>query len=82
MHTLSELLDSRDVRTPSAEPQDSRQPFGQWYCPNEDCVVRQVHVACSLLDFGDAVPEMWCPGCGSSLEFHHWWHVETLLEVG
>ena len=80
-YAAAELVDCKDIYTPSAKPQCDRQPLGEWYCVNEDCVVREVRVTCKLLHAGDMVPEMRCPGCGSRLKFHHWLKVDTLLKV-
>ena len=78
-YTGRDLDRLRTVYHPAAEPEDKRLPHGEWYCPNPDCVVREVQVTSKLLDMGDVVPRMRCPGCGSKLKFHHWLHSETLL---
>lgn len=80
-YTAAELEDSRNIYVPAPQPQDDRQPLGEWYCPAADCVVREVRVSCKLLDPGDRVPAMHCPGCGEYMEFHHWLQVSTLVKV-
>jgi len=54
-------------------------PEGEWYCTNEECVVREVTVYCKL--FGETLPEMSCPACKKRLKFHHWLEVRTLVPV-
>jgi hypothetical protein len=80
-YTLAELDGCEDIHTPTDKPQCDWQPLGEWYCTNVDCVIREVQILCKLLDLGDRVPEMRCPGCGSALKFHHWLKVDTLLKV-
>ncbi len=48
IYTARELEGMQCIYHPVSEPQDERQPFGEWYCDNSDCVIRQVEVACKL----------------------------------
>jgi len=81
-YTAAELMHAKFSTEPAAELDDARLPFGEWYCPNEECVAREVTVRAKLLDPADRLPEtLRCPACGSQLKFHHWLKSETLLRV-
>jgi hypothetical protein len=64
---------------PSDVPENSCGPRAEWYCPNENCVVREVVVRCKTQD--EPLPGMCCPACGGPLDFHHWLNTVVLKPV-
>jgi hypothetical protein len=79
-----ELISSNDFarakfcRKPVAKPECEHTPRGEWYCPNEDCVVREVEISVKL--FGEPMPAaMKCPACGIAMKFHNWVEYEMFF---
>src|SRR5262249_32482788 len=78
----SELADALFAKvTCNQRPDHPACPEGQWYCENEDCVVREV---CILAKYLDGVPpkcppRMRCPSCGEPMTFHHYIKHLTLI---
>lgn len=80
--TAAELDSAKFATEPADKLDNPRLPYGEWYCTNEACVVREVRINAKLLDPGDRLPEqLRCPACGKRLKFHHWLTVTTLLKV-
>jgi hypothetical protein len=77
--TGAELMACKYCRVPIAEPECANIPEGEWYCPNPECVVRECTIRCKL--YGEPLPAMACPACGSALRFQHWIGYETLEPV-
>lgn len=77
--SMSDLKDAKVSSVILAEPDDPQLPYGEWYCTNERCVVREVKVYCKL--HGERMPKLTCPACVQLLKFHHWLGQEMLLLV-
>lgn len=79
---MSVFLDALGCDVPTDKPEDDRLPEGEWYCENQDCVVREVVISSKLIEPDDVVPpKLWCPGCKRLLKFHHWLRHLTLVPV-
>ncbi len=71
-----EIVSSRDLmdrqsRFIERTPENKFLFVMQWYCTEQDCVVREVEINVKLLDRSDRKPERpRCPCCRSMLEFH------------
>lgn len=75
---LSELMEAKFCHEPADAPEIPDQPEGEWYCHNEECVVREVIVSAKLFD-GEKMPAMDCPACHKRMFFNHWLVVEMLV---
>ena len=75
--TSTELMEGIHYTIASDESDSSQCPEGEWYCDNQNCVVRQVTVSCKL--FGEPLPTMKCPACRSRMKFNHWLRSESLV---
>jgi hypothetical protein len=79
---LSDVPDFDSYR-PSGAPCDPRIPYGEWYCRNEDCNVREVRVALKFTSgSAPALPSLCCPVCAEALAFHHYLVAVRLRAVG
>jgi hypothetical protein len=72
--TSKELMEGLYPEVPSARPDSAACPTGEWYCHNEDCVVREVRVSAKYLGGRppSKPPAMNCPACGERMGFHHY----------
>jgi hypothetical protein len=57
---------------PSKEPDHPSCHTGEWYCMNQNCVVREVRVLAKYLDGAPPKqpPAMKCPVCSKAMKFH------------
>lgn len=80
MIDAASLVEMIFYHEPAGKPDHAEVPRGEWYCTNEDCVVREVTVLCKL--FGERLPGMRCPACRRPLKFHHWTRLVALEPAG
>jgi hypothetical protein len=79
--TSKEFFSLIGVDVPVGKPECPYLPEGEWYCQNEECVVREVRVAMKYI--GERPPRkppaLKCPLCGmGALNFHHYFKRVTL----
>jgi LSD1 subclass zinc finger protein len=79
--TAEELSSALFAEEAAAAPEYPYLPEGEWYCPNEDCEVREVRVSMKYLDGPPPAspPKLRCPACRTPLEFHHYLRGITLV---
>jgi hypothetical protein len=80
---VSRLCSFLFVEIAAGKPQYPVFPTTRWYCPNSDCVVRDVRIDAKYLDGPPPKnpKRMNCPSCGEPLDFKHYLEDVTLEPV-
>lgn len=81
--TAAELAGAKfAIERTDNDPAPRHLIFGEWYCQNQHCSVREVQIHAKWPD-GDrpAMPRFTCPSCSLNLKFHGFIKETTLLRV-
>jgi hypothetical protein len=74
------MLFAEEVAT---RPENDYVRVIEWFCTNEDCVVREVRIRCKYIDAPAPrkLPTMRCPSCGQAMDPRHLLRTIKLIPV-